>query len=78
MSSKIMIVVAATALLASTALASAQTQASPRYWGGSSYFGYGGYGGYYGQMDPLGDGIGAYNYGPGPGIYYGPPGYSRW
>jgi hypothetical protein len=35
-----------------------------------------GYGGYYGQAYPSGDGIGVYNYAPGPGIYVYVPGYT--
>ena len=73
-------VVAAAALLASIACVSAQTQEFPRYWGGgfAGYYGYGGYGGYYGTAYPLGDGIGVYNYAPGPGIYVYVPAYTGW
>ena len=69
--------VAATALLAPITSASAQTQEFPRYWGGG-FGGYYGYGGYYGTAYPLGDGIGVYNYAPGPGVYVYVPAYSGW
>ena len=82
MSAKIIAaMVAATAFLAPITSASAQTQEFPRYWGGG-FAGYYGYGGYYGTAYPLGDGIGVYNYAPGPGVYvyvpagiYYAPGY---
>jgi hypothetical protein len=77
--------VAAIALLAPIASASAQT---PLYWGGNfgGYYGYGGYrygsdygyGGYYGTGYPLGNGIGVYNYAPGPGVYVYVPAYNGW
>jgi hypothetical protein len=76
-------VAAGAALFASVACASAQTQEFPRYWGGG-FAGYYGYGGYYGTAYPLGDGIGVYNYAPGPGVYIyvpayrGYPGWNYW
>ncbi|MGC1350299.1 MAG: hypothetical protein WA858_11025 [Xanthobacteraceae bacterium] len=78
MSAKIIAaMVAATALLAPITSASAQTQEFPRYWGGG-FAGYYGYGGYYGTAYPLGDGIGVYNYAPGPGVYVYVPAYNGW
>ena len=70
-------VFAAAALLVSAASVSAQTQEFPRYWGGG-YAGFCGYGGYYGTAYPLGDGIGVYNYAPGPGVYIYVPAYPGW